>query len=83
MSTLWPIIAGVLATLAALLLIRRQSEIAQRDRPRRRRSAATRPTPIGSCATSSPRAQLPPEHPDLALRSGCFNIATLFVIIVL
>ncbi len=33
MSTLWPIIAGVLATLAALLLIRRQSEIAQRDRP--------------------------------------------------
>ena len=33
MSTLWPIIAGVLATLAALLLARRQSEIAQRDRP--------------------------------------------------
>ncbi len=33
MSTLWPILAGVLAALAALLLARRQSEIAQRDRP--------------------------------------------------
>ena len=31
--TLWPIIASVLAALAALLLVRRQSEIGQRDRP--------------------------------------------------
>ena len=33
MTTFWPILAGVLAALAALLLVRRQSEIEQRDRP--------------------------------------------------
>jgi len=50
MTTLWPLLAAVLATLAALLLARRRAEL----RPSRPAPTLLRPTP-GRIITARPR----------------------------
>ena len=56
MTTFWPILAGVLATLAALLLIRRRAELRpSRPAPRVAVLRPTPPTPGRIIAVRGPR----------------------------